>query len=97
MYINNRQNYNSNGLYVRKIYISNKFKEAIFEYTGDLRYEGSGYEESPDEIVDTTFYESFITMRKKTISRSDGFMLSGELRSTLSRLLNCLKVVKFEG
>ena len=40
VYINNQQIYNSNGLYARKSYISNKFKGAISEYKGVLHCEG---------------------------------------------------------
>ena len=40
VYINNQQNYNSNGLYAHKSYISNNFKGAISEYKGVLHCDG---------------------------------------------------------
>ena len=52
VYINNQQNYNSNGLYAHKSYNSNNFKGAISEYNGVLHCEGYDYEESPDEMME---------------------------------------------
>ena len=79
MYINNQQNYNSNGLYEHKSYISINFKGAIFEYQGVLRCEGNDYEEFPDEIMEARLSEPFFTRRMKVLSRPDGFMLYGQL------------------
>ena len=50
VYINNQQNYNSNGLYAHKSYISNNFKAAITEYKGVLHCEGYDYEQDPEDI-----------------------------------------------
>ena len=52
VYINNQQNWNSNGLYAHKSYISNNFKGAISEYKEVLLCEGYDYEEFPDEIME---------------------------------------------
>ena len=52
VYINNQQNYNSNGLYAHESYISNNFKRAISEYKEVFFCEGYDYEELPDEIME---------------------------------------------
>ena len=51
VYINNQQNYNSNGLYAHKSYISNNFKAAISEYKGILHCEGYDYEQDHEDIA----------------------------------------------
>ena len=79
VYINNQQNYNSNGLFAHKSYISNNFQGAIFEYKGVLHCEGYDYEELPDEIMETPLSEPLFTRRMKMLSRPDGFMLYGKL------------------
>ena len=79
VYINNQQNYNSNGLYAHKSYISNNFNGAISEYKGVLHCEGYDYDEFPDEIMEAPLSEPFFTRRKKMLSRPDGFMLCGKL------------------
>ena len=79
VYINNQQIYNSNGLYAHKSYISNNFKEAIFEYRGVLHCKGYDYEEFPDETMEAPLSEPFFTRRMKMHSRPDGFMLYGKL------------------
>ena len=53
VYINNQQIYNSIGLYAHKSYISNNFKEAIFEYKEIWHCEGYDYEKIPDEIMES--------------------------------------------
>ena len=79
MYINNRQIYNSNGLYAHKSYISINFQGAISEYKGVLDCEGYDYEELPDEIMEALLSEPFFTRRMKMLSRPDGFILYGKL------------------
>ena len=79
VYINNQRNYNSNGLYAHKFYISNNFNGAIFEYKGFLHCEGYIYEEFPDEIMEVPLAELFFTRRMKMLRRPDGFMLYGKL------------------
>ena len=79
VYINNQQNYNSNGLYAHKPYFSNNFKGAISEYKGVLHCEGYDYEELPDEIIEAPLSEPFFTRRMKMLSKPDGFMLYGKL------------------
>ena len=79
MYINNRQIYNSNGLFAHKFYISNNFQGAIFENKGVLHCEGYDYEEFPDEIMEAPLSEPFFTRRTKMLSRPYGFMLYGNL------------------
>ena len=79
VYINNQEIYNSNGLYAHKFYISNNFREAIFEYKGVLHYEGYDYEEFPNEITEALLSEPFFTRRMKMLSCPDGFMLYGKL------------------
>ena len=88
VYINNQQISNSNGLYVRKFYISNIFKGAISEYKGVLHCEGYDYEEFPDENMEAPFSEPFSTRRMKMLKRPDRFMLYGKLGLTFSPLLN---------
>ena len=53
VYINNQENYNSNGLYAHKFYSSNNFKGAISEYNGLFRCKGYDYEEFLDEIQES--------------------------------------------
>ena len=89
MYINNQQNYNSNGLYANRFCVSNNFKGAISEYKGVLHWEGYDYEELPDEIMEALLSEPFFTRRMKMLSRPDGFMLYGKLGLNISPLLNC--------
>ena len=79
VYINNQQIYISNGLYVHKSYISNNFKGNISEYKGVLHCEGYDYEEFPDESVEAPLSEPFFTRRMKMLSRSDGFIMYGNL------------------
>ena len=79
VYINNQQNYNSNGLYAHKSFISNNFIGAISEYKGVLHCEGCDYEKFPDEIMEAPLSELFFTRRMKMLSRPDGFMLYGKL------------------
>ena len=79
VYINNQQNYNSNGLYAHKSYFSNNFKGAISEYKGVLHCEGYDYEEFPNEIIEAPLAEPFFTRRMKMLSRPDGFMSYGKL------------------
>ena len=50
VYINNRQFYNSNGLYAHRSYISNSFRIAIFDYKGVLHCEGFDYEQDAEDI-----------------------------------------------
>ena len=79
MYINNQQIFSYTGLYAHKFYISNIFEGAIFDYKGILHCEAYDYEEFPDEIMETLLSDPFFTMRKKMLSRPDGFMLYGKL------------------
>ena len=79
VYINNQQNYNSNGLYANKSYIFNNLKGAISEYKGVLQCEGYDYEEFPDGIIEAPLSEPFFKSRMKMLSRPDGFMLYGKL------------------
>ena len=79
VYINNQQNYNSNGLYAHKSYISNNLKAAISEYKGVLFCEGYDYEQDPEDIANP-LPDPFFTRRMKLLSRPDGFMLYGKLR-----------------
>ena len=51
VHINNQQNYNSNGLYAHKSYISNNFRAAISEYKGILHCEGYDYEQDLEDIA----------------------------------------------
>ena len=80
MYINNQQNYNSNGLYAHKSYISNNFKGTISEYKGVLHCERYDYEETPDENMEAPLSEPLFTRIMKMLSGPDGFMLYGKLR-----------------
>ena len=52
VYIQNQQNYNSNGLYAHKSYILNNFKGANSEYKGVSHCEVYDYEEILDEIME---------------------------------------------
>ena len=79
VYINNQQNYNSNGLYAHKSYIFNNFKEAISEYKGVLHCEGYDYQKFPEEIMEALLSEPFFTRRMKMLSRHDGLMFYGIL------------------
>ena len=79
VYINNQQNYNSNGLYAHKSYISNNLKEAISEYEGVFHCERYDYEEFPDEIMEAPLSEPLFTRIMKMLSRPDGFMSYGKL------------------
>ena len=78
VYINSQQIYNSNGLYAHKFYISNNFKAAISEYKGVLHCEGYDYEQDPEDISNP-LPDPFFTRRMKLLSRTDGFMLYGNL------------------
>ena len=78
VYINNKQIYNSNGLYAHKSYISNNFKAAISEYKGVLHCEGYDYEQDPEDISNP-LPDPFFTRTMKLLSRPDGFMLFGKL------------------
>ena len=73
MYIINQQNYNSNGLYAHKSYISNNFKGTVSEYKGVSHFE-EYHEEFPDEIMETRLSEPFLSRKMKMLSGSDGFM-----------------------
>ena len=77
--MNNQQIYNSNGLYLQKSYISNKFKGAVSEYKGVLHCEVYDYEEFPDENLEAPLSERFHTKRMRRLSRPDRFMLYGKL------------------
>ena len=79
VYINNQQIYNSKGLYANKSYISNNFREAIWDNKGVLQCEGYDYEEFLDEFMEEPLTEPFFTNRMKIRSRPDGFMLCGKL------------------
>ena len=79
VYINNQQNYNSNGFYAHESYISNNVKGVISEYKEVLHCEGYDYEEITDEIMEAPLYEPVFTRRMKMLSRPDGFMLYGKL------------------
>ena len=76
VYINSQQNYNSNGLYAHKAYISNNFKAAISEYKGTSHCEGYDYEQDPEDINNPQ-PDPFFTRRMKLLSKPDGFMLYG--------------------
>ena len=89
MYINNQQNYNSNGLYAHKSYISKNFNGAISGNMGVLHCEGYDYEELPDEIMEAPLWELFFTRRMKMLSIPDGYMLFGNLGVVFCPLLNC--------
>ena len=56
---NNQQLYKSNGPYAHKSYISNIFKEALFENRGDLHCEGYDHEEFPHKFMEAPLYELF--------------------------------------
>ena len=88
VYINNRQNYHSNGLYVYKAFISNNFKGALSQYKSVLHFEGYDYVECLDEIVDALLSETFFSRRMKMLSRPDSFMLSGKLGIDFSKYVN---------
>ena len=79
VYIIEQQIYNSDGLYAHKIYISNNFKGAIFEYERVLHCDDYDYEELPYEIIEVPLSEHFFKRRRKMLSRPDGFMLHGKL------------------
>ena len=79
VYINNQQNYKSNGLYAHKSYISNNFKGTISENKGVLHCDGYDYEERPHDIMEAPLSEPIFTRRLKMLSRPDGFMLYGKL------------------
>ena len=89
VYINKKQNYNSNGLYAHKSCNFNNFKGAISEYKGVLHCERYDYEELPGEIKEAPLSEPFFTRRMKMLSRPDGFMLYGKLGVEFSPLLKC--------
>ena len=78
VYINNRQIYNSKGLYAHKSYISNNIKAAISENKGGLPCEGYDYEQDPEDISNP-LPDPFFTRRMKLLSRPDGFILYGKL------------------
>ena len=78
VYINNQQNYNSNGLYAQKSYISNNFEGAITEYKGVLHCEGCDYEQDLEDITNPLPDPTFTT-RMKLLSRPDDFMLHDKL------------------
>ena len=80
VYINNRQIYNSNGLYAHKSYLSNNFKAAMSEYKGVLHCDDYDYEQDLEDISNT-LPDPFFTRRMKLLSRPDGFMLHGKLRT----------------
>ena len=79
VYINNHQNYKSNGLYAHNSYISNNFTGAISEYKGVFHCEGYDYKEFPDENIEARLSEASFTRRMKMLSRPDGFTLYGKL------------------
>ena len=74
MYIDNQQNYNANGVYAHKSYITNTFKRAILEHTGVLKCEGYDYEKFFVEFMEAPLSEPFLRRRLKMHSRPDGFM-----------------------
>ena len=76
--MNDKQIYNSNGLYARKSYIFNKFKGAISEYKGVLHCEGYDFEKNPDDIHDSLLSAPFFSRRIKLLVGSDGYTLSGK-------------------
>ena len=80
MYINNKQIYNSNGLYAHKSDISNNFRGALFDDKGVLHCEGYDYDELLDEFMEAPLSEPFFTRRMKMLSRSESFMMYGKLR-----------------
>ena len=79
MYINDQQNYNSNGLCAHKSYICNNLKGKISEYKGVFQCEGYDYEEFPDDFMESPSSEPFFTRKMKMLSRPDGSMLHGKL------------------
>ena len=81
VYINNQQNYKSNGVYAHKSYISNNFKGTISENKGVLHCDGYDYEELPHDIMEAPLSEPIFTFtrRLKMLSRPEGFMLYGKL------------------
>ena len=78
VYVNNRQVYNSNGLYAHKSYISNNFKATTSEYKGVLHCKVYDYEQDPQDISNH-LPDPFFTRRMKLLGRPDGFMLYGGL------------------
>ena len=78
VYINNRQIYNSHGLYAHKSNISNNFKGVITEYNGVLHCEGYDYELAPEDFTNL-LPDLFFTRRIELPSRPNGFMLYGNL------------------
>ena len=79
MFINQRQLYNSKGLYAHKSYFSKNFKGATSENKGVLHCQGYDYEELSDEIMEAPLSEPFFTRRMKMLSRLDRFMLYRKL------------------
>ena len=75
LYINNHQIHNSNGPYAHKTHISNKLKNTLTDYQGDLHCEGYDYEEDPENLLEVPFF----TRRMKLYSGPDSFMLYGKL------------------
>ena len=75
LYINNHQNYISNGLYAHKPHFSNNFKSTLSDYKGVLHCEGYDYEEDPENLVEGPFF----TRRMNLYSRPDGFKLYSKL------------------
>ena len=63
----------------KSLAFSNILKRAICEYKGALPCEVFVYKACPDEIMDAPLSEPCFTMRRKMLSRPDGFMLYHKL------------------
>ena len=55
LYINNRQIYNSNGLYAHKSHLSNNFKSTLIDCKGVLHCEVYDYEREPENLLEGPF------------------------------------------
>ena len=75
LYINNHQNYNSNGLYAHNSHIFNNVKSTLRDYQGILHCEGYDYEEESEKLHEGPSF----TRRTKLYSKPDGLMLNGKL------------------
>ena len=89
VYINNLQNYTSNGLYAHKSYISNNFKGAISEYKGGSHSEGNDCGKVFDEIVKALVSEYFFQGARKCIVDPMVLCCMVNWVMTFSSLLNC--------
>ena len=79
MYINNQQNYISNGLYAHKSNNSKNSKGTISEYKGILHCEGYGYEEISDAVMEVPLSEPLFSKRMQMLSWPNGIMFYGKL------------------